>query len=81
MTDSKSLIADELMETVTQLASQQQREPAEVVRDAIQEYAARNRLERFSEKMAKRAQEKGIREEDVPDLVRRVRRESEPRER
>lgn len=81
MTDGKSLIADELMETVTQLARQQQREPAEVVRDAIQEYAARNRLESFSEKMAKRAQEKGIREEDVPDLVRRVRREPEPRER
>lgn len=81
MTDGEQILSGELMETLEQLASQQQRQPAEVLHDAIQQYAALYRLERFSEKMARRAREKGIREEDVPDLVRRVRREAEDRER
>ena len=62
------------LDTVTELARQQNREPEEVLREAIQHYAATHRLERFAEKMAKRAREKGIREEDAPDLVRRARR-------
>ncbi len=79
MTDGKQILSDELMEQVAQLAHQQHRQPAEVLQDAIQQYAATYRLERFSEKMARRAQEKGIREEDIPDLVRQVRREEQQR--
>ena len=69
------------LDTVTDLARQQNREPAQVLNDAVQQYAAAYRLERFSEKMAARAREKGMREEDAPDLVRRVRREEQDRER
>ena len=79
MTDGKQVLSDELMEMVTQLAHQQHRQPAEVLQDAVRQYAATYRLEQFSDKMAKRAQEKGIREEDIPELVHRVRREKEQR--
>ena len=77
MTDGKPILSDALMEQVAQLAQQQHRQPAEVLQDAIQQYAATCRLERFSEKMARRALEKGIREEDIPGLVRQVRREQQ----
>ena len=79
MTDGKQILSDELVETVTQLAHQQHRQPTEVLQDAVRQYAAMYRLERFSEKMAERAHGKGIREEDIPELVRRVRRETEQR--
>jgi predicted transcriptional regulator len=79
MMDGKQILSDELMETVTQLAYQQHRQPAEVLQEAVRQYAAAYRLERFSEKMAQRAQEKGIREEDIPELVQRVRRETQQR--
>ena len=81
MTDSKPILSDELIETVTQLALQQHRQPADVLQDAVRQYAASHRLERVAEKIAKHAQAKGIREEDIPELVRRVRREKEQRER
>jgi predicted transcriptional regulator len=72
---------EDAADAVRDLARREQREPGKVLQDAIRQYAAMSRLERFSDKMAKRAREKGIREEDVPDLVRRVRREEQHRER
>jgi histone H3/H4 len=81
VTEGKQIFPDELMETVMQLANQQHRQPAEVLQDAVRQYAATHRLERVAEKIAKHAQAKGIREEDIPELVRRVRRGKEQRER
>lgn len=81
MTDGKHILSDELMEQVAQLAHQQHRQPAEVLQDAVRQYAATQRLERVAEKIARHAQAKGIREDDIPELVRRVRREKEQRER
>ena len=62
-----------------QLAREQQREPGEVLEEAVRRYAAACRLEKFAEKMGSRAREKGIREEDVPRLVEEVRRENNER--
>jgi len=41
MTDGKSILSDELMEKVTQLAHQQHREPTEVLQDAIHQMQPR----------------------------------------
>jgi predicted transcriptional regulator len=68
MTDSKQLISDELRQRVEELARHQQRQPSEVLEEAVDRYAAARRLERFSAKMGRRAGTLGICEEDIPDL-------------
>jgi predicted transcriptional regulator len=79
MTDGKQLLSESLVQRVTELARQQNREPAEVLEEAVRRYLASCRLERFSDMMGERAREKGIREEHVPHLVSEVRRENEER--
>ena len=76
MTTPKTMLSDESQRQIEQLANQQQRQPAEVLEEAIRRYAAACRLERFADKMGQRACDKGIREEDVPRLVEEVRREN-----
>ena len=76
MTNPKTLPSDEAQKQIEQLAHEQQREPAEVLDEAVRRYAAACRLERFADKMGSRAREKGIREEDLPGLVEEVRREN-----
>jgi predicted transcriptional regulator len=76
MTDARKLLSDALVEQVQDLAREQQREPGEVLEEAVRRYAEARRLDRFAEKMGSRAREKGIREEDVPRLVEEVRREN-----
>jgi predicted transcriptional regulator len=78
MTD-KQLVSDKLRQRVEQLARQEQREPSEVLAEAIDRYAAARGLERFSAKMGRRAEDLGICEEDIPDLVQEVRRENQQR--
>jgi predicted transcriptional regulator len=79
MTDGKQFISDELRQRVEELARQEQREPSELLEEAVNRYAAARRLERFSTKMGRRADGLGIREEDIPDLVQEVRRENQQR--
>jgi len=76
MTNPKTLPSDEAQQQLDQLAREQQREPGEVLDEAVRRYAAAGRLDRFTDKMEKRAREKGIREEDFPRLVEEVRREN-----
>ena len=75
----QQLLSDELIERVKETASAQNREPAEVVEEAVVKYLASQRLMRFAEKMGARAEALGIREEDVPGLVDEVRRENKVR--
>lgn len=77
MTDGKQMLSESLLQRVTELALQQNRDPAEVLEEAVRRYATSCKLERFSKSMGERAQEKGIREEHVPELVSEVRRENE----
>jgi predicted transcriptional regulator len=75
--DGKQLLSESLVKRVTELAQQQNREPAEVLEEAVRRYSASCRLERFSDSMGERAREKGLREEHVARLVSEVRRENE----
>lgn len=79
MTTPKTMLSDESQQQIEQLAREQQREPGEVLEEAVRSYAAACRLGRFADKMGQRAREKGIREEDVPRLVEEVRRENAER--
>jgi len=79
MTTPKTTLSDESQRQIEQLANEQQRQPGEVLEEAIRRYAAACRLERFADKMGQRARDKGIREEDVPRLVEVVRRENAER--
>ncbi len=80
-TEPKPLISDDLMREVRQTAREQNREPADIVEEAVAKYLAIQRLASFSERMERRTCEKGIREEDVPRLLEEVRRENEIRNR
>jgi predicted transcriptional regulator len=72
-----ALLSDELQVKVEEFARRQNREPAEVLEDAVRRYAAACRLDQFSERAEENARRLGIREEDVPRLVDEVRRENE----
>jgi len=72
-----ALLSDELRLKLEELARRQNREPAEVLEDAVRRYAATCRLELFSEKLEKHAGSLGISEDDVPRLVNEMRRENE----
>jgi predicted transcriptional regulator len=79
MTNGKELLSGELLEQVEQVARAQNREPSELVEEAVRKYLKSERLERFVEKAEGRARAKGLREEDVPRLISEVRRENQER--
>ena len=79
MQQTNTSLSDELQQQIDDLAREQHREAAQVLEDAVRRYAASCRLDRLSDKLGKRAREKGIREEAVPELVKEVRREKETR--
>ena len=80
MQQTTILLSDELRKQIEELALHQHREPAEVLEDAVRRYAANYRLDRLSETLGRRPREKGIREENIPALVKEARRENEARE-
>ena len=79
MTDARELLSEELIQQIEICAREQNRKPAEVLEEAIGRYMALRRLERLSERGERLARERGIREEDVPDLVQQVRQENKAR--
>ena len=81
ITNPQPLLSDEMRRRIEDLASQENREPSEVLEEAVRRYAASSRLERLSERLEKSARGRGIREEDVPSLVQEVRRENQLRSR
>jgi predicted transcriptional regulator len=74
MTETKTQLSDELQRRVNELAREQNREPAEILEEAVRRYVAVRRLERLAQEGEERARALGIREEDVPGLVEEVRR-------
>jgi hypothetical protein len=64
---------------VEDFARQQNREPADIVEEALNRYMAGLRLEKLGAKMERRAMAIGIKEENVPGLVREVHRENAER--
>jgi hypothetical protein len=79
MTSGKELFSGKLLEQVEQAARAQNREPSELVEEAVRKYLNSERLERFVERAERRARTKGLREEGVPRLVSEVRRENQER--
>jgi metal-responsive CopG/Arc/MetJ family transcriptional regulator len=70
---------EELMTQVEETARTQNREPEELVAEAVRKYLKDRKWESFLDRAASRAKAKGLTEEDVPRLVREVRRENEAR--
>lgn len=79
MTPTKTPLSDELQAQIEQIARDQNREPVEVLEDAVRTYIAVRRHERLAEKGEKRARARGIGEADVPRLVKEVRQENRDR--
>ena len=76
MTDAKELLSDELVQQVEDLARAQNRKPAEVLQDAVTQYAEKQSWVDFVTRNEKRAAALGLTEDDVPRLVQEVRREN-----
>ena len=82
MPETKTPLSDELQGQIEEIAREQNREPAEVLDEAVRRYVGVQRLEKLTQKGEERARKLGIREEDVPRLIQEVRRENrENRER
>lgn len=79
MTDARELLSGEMIEKIEACAKEQRREPVEVLEEALGRYMAQQRLQRLADRGEKLARERGIREEDLPELVRQVRRENAER--
>lgn len=81
MSDSSIRVSEALMAELQRAADVEQRSPEEVVEDAVERYLRvkrRERLYAYGEGQAKRL---GIEEEDVPALVKEIRREASARDR
>jgi predicted transcriptional regulator len=81
VTDAKAFLPDELLQQVEETARAQNRQPAEVLEDAVREYLDRQTWAQFVERNERRAWTKGIGEDDVERLISEVRRENAERER
>jgi predicted transcriptional regulator len=80
VTDAKAFLPDELLRQVEETARAQNRQPAEVLEDAVREYLDRQTWAQFVECNERRARTKGIGEDDVERLISEVRRENAERE-
>ena len=72
-------LSEELQQKLDEIAREQHREPAEVLEEAVRRYVGIQALERLAKKGEKYAKARGIKEDDVPDLVHEVRRENRDR--
>jgi predicted nucleic acid-binding protein len=75
MTDAREILSQELIEQIENCAREQGRKPSEVVEEAIGRYMASCRLERLAERGETLARKRGIREEQIPDIVHGFRQE------
>ena len=81
MSDSSIKVSEALMAELQRAADVEQRSPEEVVEDAVERYLRvkrRESLYTYGEGQAKRL---GIKEEDVPALVKEIRRDTSARDR
>ncbi len=77
MTGIKEILSDDVRHQVEELARAENREPADVLEEAVRRYAAGRRLDLLQGKLGERAKNLGIRESDVPELVHQVRDENQ----
>jgi predicted transcriptional regulator len=73
MTDTKGLLSDELLHHVEEIARAQNRQPAEVVAEAVTKYLEEQSWGEYVERNELRARAKGIGEDDVDRLISEVR--------
>jgi predicted transcriptional regulator len=78
MTDAK-LLSEDLLRQIEETARAQNRKPAEVLEEAVQQYLDKESWVKFVERNEARAKAMGITEDDVPRLVEEVRRENQER--
>ena len=79
MSDSNIQVSEALMAELQRVADVEQRSPEEIVEDAVERYLRvkrRERLYTYGEGQAKRLR---IEEEDVPALVKEIRRDTSAR--
>jgi predicted transcriptional regulator len=76
MTDTKELLSDELLRQVEESARAQNRQPAEVVTDAVAKYLEEQSFRQYVERNEIGARAKGIGEDDVDRLISEVRSEN-----
>lgn len=79
MPDNSPLLTEELLHKVEETARAQNRQPADVVADAVRKYLEELNWVQFVERNEKRARTNGIGEEDVERLIAEVRRENAER--
>lgn len=75
-TDRKPLISDDLLQLVEETARAQNREPSDVVGEAVRKYLDEQSWVKFVEENEARARAKGLSEEDVDRLISEVRSEN-----
>jgi hypothetical protein len=76
MANGKALLTDELLQKVEETARAQNREPEEVVTEAVGKYLEEQSWVKYVERNEARARANGIGEEDVDRLISEVRREN-----
>jgi metal-responsive CopG/Arc/MetJ family transcriptional regulator len=79
MTDGNSLLSEDLIQQVQDIARDQNREPRELVSEAVRKYLEEQSWLRFVKNNERHAREMGIGEEDVDRLIAEVRRENAER--
>jgi predicted transcriptional regulator len=72
-------LPDDLLTAVAELAETEGKTPDEIIAVATRRYIAREQLDRLVRRNEQRALELGIKEEDVPDIVKQWRREQRRR--
>jgi hypothetical protein len=76
--DSSIRMPEGLMAEVQQRAEAEQRSPEELVLEAVERYLVQKRRERLYARGEEQARKLGVREEDIPDIVKESR-QSTPR--
>ena len=79
MANGKELISEELLHQVEEAARAQNREPSELVSEAVRKYLDDQSWVQFVGRNESRARQSGIDEEDVDRLISEVRLENEHR--
>jgi hypothetical protein len=71
--DGNIQVPEALMAEVEKAAQAEQRTPAELVQEAVERYLRLKRREKLYQYGEEQARKLGIREEDIPDLVKQSR--------
>ncbi|HEY6345846.1 MAG TPA: hypothetical protein VIY49_30520 [Bryobacteraceae bacterium] len=79
MTDARDILSQDLIDQIEICAREQGRKPTEILEEAVGRYMASRRLARLAERGEALARARGIREEDIPNVVHGFREEKRGR--